>query len=153
MGLLNKKDEDADQELLEEAVEEEAVEPEVIPEVEIPAAVTEAHDGAKVCILINNAIQSATDLTGNIVPTRDNLDQIKADAKVHAARAQGTWMAVDNGSLEAGALASADIGIFADAEKLGELAAAIIVDARNQLQDLLGMVEQASADTTETKKP
>ena len=152
MGLLNKKDEDADQELLE-AAEEKVVEPEVEPEPTIPPAVTEAHDSAKVCILINNAIQSATDLAGSIVPTKDSLEQIKADAKVHAARAQGTWMAVDNGSLEAGALASEKIGVFADAEKLGQLAAAIIVDARNQLQDLLGMVEQTAADISESKKP
>ena len=147
MGLLNKKEEDADDELLAEdaATEEEVQEPEVEPEPTTPEEVIEARDGARVCALINRAIQKADALAEGIVFAEGELEKIKEEAAELAARTQGLWQAVDSGALEAGSLAAENLNMFIDQEQLGQLIAAVIVDARNKLQDLLGQVDDPSA--------
>jgi len=153
MALIGKKDQPADEELLEDSEQVEPEAPEEEPEPEgPPAEVVEARDGARVCFLINQAIQSANALAGGIVFSDDRLAEIKEEAAVHAARAQGTWMAVDNGSLPASAQAAEAVNIFADEEQLGKLAAAVIVDARDQLQELLGQVEEPAEEPSEPSK-
>lgn len=152
MGLLNKKEEDADDELLgedglnpesaEEGSEESAPEE---PEVQIPEEVIAARDGARVCALINQAIQPATAMAQGMVFVEDELASIKQQAAALADRAQGLWQAVDNGALEAGAQAAQQHNMIIDQEQLGQLVAAVIVDARNQLQDLLGKVDDGSS--------
>jgi len=144
MGLLNKKEENADDELLEDGAEvEQAVEPE--PEPVTPEEVIEARDGARVCSLINRAIQKAEALADGVVFAEEDMENIKTEAAQLAARAQGLWQAVDSGALEAGGEAAERMNIFIEQEHLGRLIAAVIVDARNKLQDLLGQVDDANS--------
>ena len=140
MGLLNKKEENADEELLDEETSEE-----VEPEPETPEEVVEARDGARVCALINRAIQDAEALAEGIVFAEGELEKIKLEAAQLAARAQGLWQAVDSGALQAGSQAAERNNMFIDQEQLGQLVAAVIVDARNKLQDLLGQVDDGSS--------
>lgn len=148
MGLLNKKEENADDELLEETIEEgtENQEPEPEPEPETPAEVIEARDGARVCTLINRAIQGADALAEGIVFAEGELEKIKEEAAKLAALTQGLWQAVDSGALEAGSEVAARDHIMINQEQLGQLIASVIVDARDKLQDLLGQVDDGSTE-------
>lgn len=159
MALLgkNKEDEEQPEELeegAEEGAEEEVVE-EAPPEPELHPAIVAARDGARVCSLINSAIQSGTALLGG-GGSEEELQSLKDEAARCAARAHGTWQAIENGVLEVQAESAQKIGILADKDKLAELAAAVIISARNELQDLLGRIDpeaDQAAEEPEAKKP
>lgn len=158
MALLgkNKEDEEQPEELeegAEEGAEEEVVE-EAPPEPELHPAIVAARDGARVCTLINNAIQSGAALLGG--GSEEELQSLKDEAARCAARAHGTWQAIENGVLEVQAESAQKIGILADEDKLAELAAAVIIAARNELQDLLGRIDPEAdqpAEEPDAKKP
>lgn len=144
-GLLGKKPEEEAQDEetlgtdLEDELEEEA---EVTPTEAPPSpAWLAARDGARVCVLINNAVQQSTSLVIVTSDAIEELAQVKRDAAAAAARAQGTWQALDNGALAVQAEAANTLGILASEEQLAELAAAVIIAARDELQQLLGQMD------------
>ena len=117
MGLMSKKEENADDELLEDGAEVEEATPEPEPEPTTPEEVIEARDGARVCALINRAIQASDALADGIVFAEGELDEIKHEAAELAARAQGLWQAVDSGALEAGSVAAQHSNVFIDQDR------------------------------------
>jgi hypothetical protein len=142
LGLGKKKDEEPEDNLVD--IEEvEVVEEPVVEEPEVHPAVAAARDGARVCLLINMAVQNASALLGGR-GTEEELQEVKDEASRCAARAAGTWMAIENEVLPVQLEAAQRVGLFADENSLAEMTAAVIIAARDELQLILGKVDPES---------
>lgn len=151
MPLLGKnKEEEEPEEEVEEVTEEEVEEEPPPIEEPVSPAIVSARDGARVCALINQAVQAGSALVDERASEED-LQKLKDEAARAAARAAGTWQAIENGVLEVQAEAAQKVGILADHDKLAELASEVIISARNDLQDLLGQVNPDTAPGKEDK--
>ena len=152
MGLGKKKEEEDPDLEAPEVVDGEAAEgseePEVVvaPEPELSPAMLAARDGARVCALINDAIQGAGPAPGDVQGRQDpDAASLPADAQAAADRAAGTWLALENGSLSVQSAAVQGLGILAGEDQLAELGAAVIIAARDDLQHMLGQLTVAEA--------
>jgi len=153
MGLGKKKeDEDPDleaPEVVDGETAEGSEEPEVVvaPEPELSPAMLAARDGARVCALINEAIQGAGPAPDDVQGRQDpnNTSSLPVEAQAAADRAAGTWLALENGSLSVQSAAVQGLGILANEDQLAELGAAVIIAARDDLQHMLGQLTVADA--------
>lgn len=151
MGIGKKKseDEEPEEENLE-GTEEEAEaepEPEYSPQPVMSPAMISARDAARVCVIVNQAIQDSG-LMDDPNARPEDLEEAKAEASRAAARAAGTWQALENQALPIQVEAARELNIIADEDSLAALSAAVITAARDQLQLILGKVA-AGVETVE----
>lgn len=140
MGLGKKKEEEEPEELEEGVeVEEEEEEVEYVPAPELSPALVTARDAARVCVIVNKAIQESG-LMDDPQARPEDLEEAKQEAAKAAARAEGTWQALENQALPIQVEAAKKLNIIADEDALAELSAEVITSARDQLQLILGKV-------------
>lgn len=152
IGIGKKKEEDIPEDAEAEEAEgedseEAGEEVEYQPVQQLSPALIAARDAARVCAIINQAIQDSSAMDDPQAKP-DDLEEAKQEAAKAAARAEGTWQALENQALPIQVEAAKNLNIIADEETLAELSAAVITAARDQLQLILGKV--ASGEETQS---